>query len=357
MLHACVESINTDITLIVMVMIIIIIIMVVVQVKLLVAADMGDVQETLNASAFDTYDPSTKQWSRTIPCPPPSSSPPLQHSQRQRQTINKFTIASCQFAMHYMFQDIHRANHFFQQVSSNLQLGGVLIATTVDARVVADLAVRVDSEAPSGPRDYDKDLSIYADAIGDEEGLHTDIKHKHKHNRSSDRSSESESSGDVTSSSCPLMMNIHFDDQNWNKLLNINTTNNNNNHNNNKTTSVAADIDKDHDHDHDTNTDTDTYVDPFGIRYIFTLVDDPAKGNAVDAPEWLVPTGAPLRDLAATHGLEIDLCQNFHDFVYDKMTTDPSLRYTHAVVYYIVYDMLCSLLYNAVVLSSLVISK
>ena len=178
------------------------------QVKLLVAADMGDVKETLNTSAFDTYDPSTKLWSQAIPCPIP---PP--HTQTQIRS--KFTIASCQFAMHYMFQDIQRANHFFQQVSSNLQLGGVLIATTVDARVVADLAVKVDSEAKSGSGEYHKDLSIYADRVEDDEDLN--IKNKKKSNVAA-------KSDDVSHPPGPLMMNIHFDEQNWNKLLN-NTTN------------------------------------------------------------------------------------------------------------------------------------
>ena len=271
------------------------------QVKLLVAADMGDVKETLNTSAFDTYDPSTKLWSQAIPCPIP---PP--HTQTQIRS--KFTIASCQFAMHYMFQDIQRANHFFQQVSSNLQLGGVLIATTVDARVVADLAVKVDSEAKSGSGEYHKDLSIYADRVEDDEDLN--IKNKKKSNVAA-------KSDDVSHPPGPLMMNIHFDEQNWNKLLN-NTTNTVNS-SLNRTQHIKTETPI------DTDPDT-TEKDPFGIRYVFTLVDDPAKGNAVDAPEWLVPTGAPLRDLAAQHGLEIDLCQNFHDFVYDKMTTDPSLR-------------------------------
>lgn len=246
------------------------------QVKLLVAADMGDVNATLNTSTFDTYDPTTLRWSKTIPCPPLT------------QTRNKFTIASCQFAMHYMFQNLQRANHFFQQVSSNLILGGVLIATTVDARVVANMAVKLDSEAPAGPRNYKKDLSIYADPLEEDENI---AKQKKNHQSDSEITSSS-------ASSCPLMMNIHFDDQNWNKLLNIHT-----------------------------DTEANIDIDPFGIRYIFTLVDDPAKGNAVDAPEWLVPTGAPLRELAAKHGLEVDYCQNFHDFVNDKMTTDLSLRF------------------------------
>jgi mRNA (guanine-N7-)-methyltransferase len=238
---------------------------------MLVHADMGDVNETLNTSAFDTYIPATKQWTKTIPCPLASDN--------SVQSGKKFTIASCQFAMHYMFEDIDRANHFFQQVSTNLELGGALIATTVDARVVADLAVKVDSESDSNNRHYKKDLTIRADSV---EEANENVPENEK---------EDSTTTSPPSSQCPLMMNIHFDDNNWRRLLNIDQT-------------------KD--------------PDPFGIRYVFTLVDD--KDNAVDAPEWLVPMGEPLRALAAAHGLEVDLCQNFHDFVYDKMNTDASLR-------------------------------
>ena len=232
-----------------------------VQVKLLVAADMGDVTQSLNESKFDCYDPVKKKWSETTPIPNTDAGTTVNE--------NKFSIASCQFAMHYMFQNYERANHFFRQVSSNLRLNGVFISTTVDARVVADMCVKLDSESSSRDFNYKKDLAIHADLIEDIIG------------------------DDVVPSSSPLVMNIHFDDNNWKRLLNISNTSENKN--------------------------------VFGVRYVFTLVDDPAKGNAVDAPEWLVPLGEPLHQLAAAHGLEIELCQNFHDFVHEKMG-DISLR-------------------------------
>ena len=51
---------------------------------------------------------------------------------------DQFDIASCQFAMHYMFQSKKKANHFFQQVSNHLKSGGELIAVTMDSRVIAE---------------------------------------------------------------------------------------------------------------------------------------------------------------------------------------------------------------------------
>lgn len=254
---------------------------------------MGDISATLNTTCLDTYDPSVKHWEKSIPCPAERGGTDAHETGTGTRENDKFTIASCQFAMHYMFQDSARAHHFFRQVSSNLRLHGVLIATTVDARVVADAAVRVDSEFDSSGSsqqqrsEYKKDLSIYADDI--------------------------EGSGDdteVQKISCPLVMNIHFDDHNWNRLLN-----------------TPESLPPNSDDKNMNNSKNDrSEGDPFGIRYVFTLVDDPSKGNAVDAPEWLVPTGEPLRALAAAHGLEIDLCQNFHDFVYDKMNTDVAMR-------------------------------
>lgn len=226
------------------------------KVKMLVFADMGNVNVSLNTTSFDTYIPATREWRKSIPCPPESS--------------QKFTLASCQFAMHYMFQDEARANHFFRQVSTNLQLHGVLIATTVDSRVVADQAVKVDSETDlSGSGQLRrKDLSIFAD-----------------------QEIEGTDSGEMSDKAQPiLMMKLQFDEQNWDRLL------------------------------HTQSAQSPRDDSAFGIRYVFTLKD------AVDVPEWLVPTGEPLRRLAAAHGLEVDLCQNFHDFVHEKMDTSASLR-------------------------------
>ena len=51
---------------------------------------------------------------------------------------DKFDIISIQFAIHYMMSSEKRARRFFQTVSELLEIGGNLIATTIDARVVMD---------------------------------------------------------------------------------------------------------------------------------------------------------------------------------------------------------------------------
>jgi mRNA (guanine-N7-)-methyltransferase len=46
---------------------------------------------------------------------------------------DKFDVVSIQFAIHYMMSTRKRARRFFHTVSSLLEVGGNLIATTIDA--------------------------------------------------------------------------------------------------------------------------------------------------------------------------------------------------------------------------------
>ena len=227
---------------------------------------MGDVNVSLGASTLESYCPETKTWSKKIPLPESNGGSSVNQS-------NRFSIASCQFAMHYMFQNRERANHFFRQLSSKLLPGGIFIATTVDSRVVADCAIRKDSDMnPSLKSDRHGNDSVYSKDIE----VHASVS----------------SQGDDEDQKKPLMMRLEFDEKNWCRLLHENPEDN----------------------------------DPFGIRYMFMLVDDPEKGNAVNAPEWLVPMGEPLASLAAAHGLQLDICQNFQDYVHNTMKNDASKR-------------------------------
>ena len=51
---------------------------------------------------------------------------------------DKFDVVSIQFAIHYMMSTRRRARRFFRTVSELLEIGGNLIATTIDARVVLE---------------------------------------------------------------------------------------------------------------------------------------------------------------------------------------------------------------------------
>lgn len=52
------------------------------------------------------------------------------------QPEDRFDVVSIQFAIHYMMQTRNRARRFFRTVSQLLEVGGNLIATTIDARVI-----------------------------------------------------------------------------------------------------------------------------------------------------------------------------------------------------------------------------
>ena len=51
---------------------------------------------------------------------------------------DKFDVVSIEFAIHYMFSTRQRARRFFQTCSELLEVGGNLIATTIDSRVVLE---------------------------------------------------------------------------------------------------------------------------------------------------------------------------------------------------------------------------
>ena len=53
-----------------------------------------------------------------------------------------FDVVSIQFALHYMWQSRTAAHTFFSDVSTALRVGGELVATTVDTRVIVDLLSR-----------------------------------------------------------------------------------------------------------------------------------------------------------------------------------------------------------------------
>ena len=67
---------------------------------------------------------------------------------------DRFDVVSIQFAIHYMMQTRKRARRFFRTVSQLLDVGGNLIATTIDARIVIahlmNLGLNLHFDDPSG---------------------------------------------------------------------------------------------------------------------------------------------------------------------------------------------------------------
>lgn len=199
------------------------------------------------------------------------------------QRTDKFDVVSIQFAVHYMFQTRARARRFFKTVGDLLEIGGNLVCTTVDARVVLEKLM----------------------------GSGEDLRELRRKNEPT----IVKAGGGVC--------NFKFEPDSLRRVLdceNNSSSSSNNNNNNNENNDGDAD---------------DRRL--FGLEYTFTLVegDDHSGGvgQAVDLPEWLVPLSL-LRELAEEAGLEMESCENFHEFYRNRRNPG-----THAAAHGALYNM------------------
>ena len=188
---------------------------------------------------------------------------------------DKFDVVSIQFAIHYMMQTRKRARRFFQTVSELLEIGGNLVATTIDARVIIEHLMNMG-------------LDLHFD--GDETpaaGL------------------EEDAVVSVGGGACQ----IRFKPEIVRKIFS-------------KSPGSSGD-----------GNDDNLY----GLEYTFTLVEgsDHASGvgDAVNLPEWLIPIPV-LKTLGEEAGLELEYAQNFHEFFSKRK--DPS---AHSAAHSALYNM------------------
>ena len=171
----------------------------------------------------------------------------------------KFDVVSIQFAIHYMMSSRKRAMRFFKTVSDLLDIGGNLIITTIDARVIMYHLM-------------DQGLDLHFDENGGGTKDGATIK--------------------VGAGAC----RIKFDNE---TLRNIFVENKDNRY------------------------EGKEYMNDklYGLQYTFTLVEgkDHASGvgEAVDLPEWLSPLPA-LTSLAEAAGFELEYATNFHEFYSER---------------------------------------
>lgn len=171
----------------------------------------------------------------------------------------KFDVVSIQFAIHYMMSTRKRAMRFFKTVSDLLDIGGNLIVTTIDARVVMYHLMNLGLD------------------------LHFD---------ESDGGTKTGATVKVGAGAC----RIKFDNK---TLRNIFAENKDNRY------------------------EGQEYLNDklYGLQYTFTLVEgeDHASGvgEAVDLPEWLSPLPA-LTSLAEAAGFELEYATNFHQFYAER---------------------------------------
>jgi mRNA (guanine-N7-)-methyltransferase len=185
---------------------------------------------------------------------------------------DKFDVVSIQFAIHYMLSSKKRARRFFRTVSDLLDVGGNLIATTIDARIVLEklmnlgIDLHFDSDADSGNHE-EKEIIVTAGG------------------------------GACRIRFQPCIVKRIFKSM-------------------------------------ETNIDT-LDDDVFGLEYMFTLREgsDHASGvgQAVDLPEWLTPIPV-LKMLAAEVGLELEYGMNFHEF-FDARKDAQEYHAAHLALY------------------------
>eukprot|EP00563_Minutocellus_polymorphus_P009881 CAMPEP_0181025814 /NCGR_PEP_ID=MMETSP1070-20121207/3300_1 /TAXON_ID=265543 /ORGANISM="Minutocellus polymorphus, Strain NH13" /LENGTH=796 /DNA_ID=CAMNT_0023102951 /DNA_START=132 /DNA_END=2522 /DNA_ORIENTATION=- len=171
----------------------------------------------------------------------------------------KFDVVSIQFAIHYMMSTRKRAMRFFKTVSDLLDIGGNLIVTTIDARVVMYHLM-----------DLGLDLHFDESGGGTKEG----------------------GTVKVGAGACRIKFNNET-------LRNVFTENKDNQY------------------------EGKEYMNDklYGLQYTFTLVEgeDHASGvgEAVDLPEWMSPLPA-LTSLAEAAGFELEYATNFHEFYAER---------------------------------------
>lgn len=187
---------------------------------------------------------------------------------------DKFDVVSIQFAIHYMMSTRKRARRFFHTVSSLLEIGGNLIATTIDARVVVD-----------------KLMGLGLDYHFDDLDLHpeVDMSENAERHRNGNLQRKVSSDNGETVTVGQGVCRLKFDPDTLHKVFQPRNSSD----------------------------------DMFGLQYTFTLVEgsDHAAGvgEAVDLPEWLTPVSA-LEELAEESGLKLEYVSSdrpLSDFIVD----------------------------------------
>lgn len=189
---------------------------------------------------------------------------------------DKFDVVSIQFAIHYMMSSIKRARRFFHTVSQLLEVGGNLIATTIDARVVLEHMMN------TGYNFHALNQSKVEDHVEEDAEEHFTIS--------------------VGNDACQLKFHRNVVEKMF--------------------------------HAHGTEG-TFLVPDFYGLEYTFTLIEgqdhEMGVGQAVDLPEWLTPLPV-LIALGEEAGLVLEDASNFHDFYNQRK--DPMTYHTcHSALY------------------------
>jgi hypothetical protein len=78
---------------------------------------------------------------------------------------NKFAVCSCQFAIHYFFENEKKLNGFFTNVANNLKSNGIFFATFMDGNIIDKLFEKHDTNLIKGTKNLDTDVEVITWAI------------------------------------------------------------------------------------------------------------------------------------------------------------------------------------------------
>jgi hypothetical protein len=244
---------------------------------------------------------------------------------------DSFDIISCQFAMHYMFENKQSCSHFFHEISNHLNEKGYFIATTIDYRILFHYLIKAKYGSKSS-----KMSSFQNDA--------------------SFSSFSSWPANDTSYDSIPCLKSVELTKNDGYKYIGIQLWNDSHTKlllqinfredvidrllkkqsslKNGKKRKYQNDKDEGNDENgksHKDEEEVDEEEDYFGIKYTFSLLDNEDEA-AVDAPEYVVPLSTSFYRLLSDYSLNIYKIQNFHEFVSEKFNNDTSReRYSFCV--------------------------
>ena len=78
---------------------------------------------------------------------------------------NKFSVCSCQFAIHYFFESEKKLNGFFSNVANNLKTNGIFFATFMDGNIIENLFKSNNTNTIKGIKNIDRDTDVITWAI------------------------------------------------------------------------------------------------------------------------------------------------------------------------------------------------
>lgn len=167
---------------------------------------------------------------------------------------DKFDVVSIQFAIHYMMSSVTRARRFFHTVSELLEIGGNLIATTIDSRVVMQHMMNTG-------------YNFHFDEESEKDGLTVS----------------------VGNGACQLKFQRNIVEKIFTRS----------------------------DYDSEDRLNPDYFGLEYTFTLVEGEDHAAGVGQAVDLPEWLTPLPV-LTALAKEAGLELEYASNFHDFFNER---------------------------------------